>query len=285
MTEQSPSAWRSLVRRLAYEPFVHFVLLGALLFAIHGLWGSVTGSQYRIEVSQSDQARLRALAQAQWQKEPDAAQMLQFIERHVYEEILVREALAAGLEKDDVIIRRRLVQKMEFLHQGALETPSEPALRDYYTTHLQDFMAPPTLDLQTVYFNASKPGESAQQRATAALRRSQADNAPPSGEPFMLETSHTGITQASIARDFGDAFAQAVFALTPGQWSGPIASVHGWHLVKVLRHTPAAPVPFEAARERVTTAYAEAHGAQTRQAEFARLRARYTVVISPLQTP
>ena len=48
---------------------------------------------------------------------PTTRELDGLIEDYIQEEIMYREAMAMGLDRDDAIIRRRLRQKMEFLSE------------------------------------------------------------------------------------------------------------------------------------------------------------------------
>ncbi len=273
--------WRWLIA----EPFVHFVVLGALIFAAYALWGTATGSAARrIEVTRADQERLRALATQQWGKPPDAAQMASLIDNHVREEVLYREALAAGLERDDVIVRRRLAQKMEFLLSAEAPQPSQVQLRDYFASHSQQFANPAVIDFEALYFNPSQRGDAAQRDAQAALALARKGQVPV-GDTFMLGTQFQASSQAQIDRDFGAGFARSVWDLPLNQWSGPLPSAHGLHLVRVRsRHAAQAP-DFDQVRERVQAAWQDSAAEPVRQAAYARLRARYQVHVSGSDAP
>ena len=110
------AALKRLVHWLAAEPLLHFLLLGALIFLAYSVsHPQRAGDDRRIEVTAADTARLRALAVQQWGQPPDAQQMRDLVQSFIREEVLVREAVATGLDRDDIIVRRRLAQKMEFL--------------------------------------------------------------------------------------------------------------------------------------------------------------------------
>ncbi|MGI9132800.1 MAG: peptidyl-prolyl cis-trans isomerase, partial [Rhodoferax sp.] len=260
------------------EPLLHFVLLGALIFAAHALWGQ-GAARARIEVTRADQQRLRAQAVQQWGRVPEAAQMAELVEQWVREEVLYREALASGLDQDDMVVRRRLVQKMEFLVPVDLPAPDESALQDYFAAHRAQYAAVATLDLEQVYF---APGAGAKAtRALQALRRGQRV----AGDNFMLGRTLQGQTRALLARDFGAPWADAVWALPAHRWEGPLQSAHGLHLVRVLDHPGPAPTSLEQVRERVRTDLQNARLAQARDAAYATLRQRYQVVVHASDTP
>jgi len=53
------------------------------------------------------------------------------------------------------------------------------------------------------------------------------------GDPTLLPRTYQLASQRIIARDFGDEFAREVVSLPTGDWSGPLYSPFGAHLVKL----------------------------------------------------
>jgi len=96
--------------KILREPLLHFLLLGAVFFLVY-LWLNPSGkssADNQIQVSQNDIDHLVQVFQKQWQRKPNQQELEGLVREHLKEEILYREALALGLEKDDTIVRRRL---------------------------------------------------------------------------------------------------------------------------------------------------------------------------------
>src|SRR5215471_5929754 len=123
------------VRRLLREPLLHFAVLGALLFALQTRYAASSGRRIVVDASM-----LRGLRQDFLRRTgsmPDAAEEAALVEQYLDNEVLVREALALGLDRGDMIVRRRLVQKMEFLAE-TLDAPAEASdaeLEGYLRSH------------------------------------------------------------------------------------------------------------------------------------------------------
>lgn len=136
----------SVLYRLTREPLVHFLAIGALVFAFYGSGATVPATPARtaIIVSPSHVERLAAQFDAAWQRAPSQAELEALIGDHVREEVYYREALALGLDRDDTVIRRRLRQKMEFLGEGASAAlePDEAALRAHLAAYPERFAKP-----------------------------------------------------------------------------------------------------------------------------------------------
>lgn len=276
---QSSHLIRRLLLRLAQEPFVHFIVLGALIFAAYAMFNPQNaGSDHRIEVSTADLERLRETAIKQWGKEPDGQQLSDLVQSYVREEVLYREALASGLDKDDVIVRRRLAQKMEFLAHNEVRTPNETELREYLVSHPAQFLQAASVDFEQLYFNNNQHSGSAVEKAQKA-RQALLRGAVVRGDNFMLAGNYVAQEHLRLSRDFGTPFAEAVFALPVGAWSAPIKSVYGIHLVRLVQRRVQAPAHFEDIRDKLASEMLNQRIVAARDSAYARLLARYRVVL------
>jgi hypothetical protein len=149
-----------MLKSFLREPLVHFLLLGALLFALNAWLRPAAAPAGNVEIVVSE-ARVRNLAQnfrRTWQRPPTRQELEGLVESHVREEVFYREALALGLDRDDAIIRRRLQQKMEFVSEeaSALARPSDAELQQYLETHPGDFVVEPRVTFAHVYLDPAR---------------------------------------------------------------------------------------------------------------------------------
>lgn len=259
------------------EPLMHFIALGALIFFAHGMLGTQpVGENKRIEVSMADVERLRSTSIQQWGKEPDAQTMRDLVQSFVREEVLYREALASGLDRDDVIVRRRLAQKMEFLAHEDVRTPTESELRAYFESHHQQFAEGAQLDVDQVVFDPARRGTSTDAALRAALEHLREGRAV-EGDSVMQPTKLVRQDLQQLKRDYGQEFAQTLLALPDDIWSGPVRSAMGLHLVRAHHHA-ARVARFEDVRARVLAELTQARVEQARTAAYARVLSRYTII-------
>ena len=97
------------------HPLLHFLLIGALLFAgKQWLPPPPSAELQTIRVSATDLRRL----QGEWMREtaraPTESELQSSVQRHIDEELLLREALHLGLDTTDPVARERLVMNMRF---------------------------------------------------------------------------------------------------------------------------------------------------------------------------
>jgi hypothetical protein len=269
--------------RLLREPLAHFFAAGLLLFVAYEHHRAST-DLYRIDITPQRTAQLVAGYRAEFGGEPSSMRLNELIERYVDDEVLYREGLARKLDRDDEIVRRRVVQKMQFLQQdlAAPAEPTEAELSAAYRTHRADYATPATVSFSHIYFADGAGGpEAAQRRARSALAglSDATARAPERGDSFPDLYDYSGFSPDAARRLFGDsALSRQLFTLAPGRWTGPLRSSYGWHLVRVQSIEPSRIPPFEAVRPRIRDALIASRQAAANRDSFERLRARFTVV-------
>jgi hypothetical protein len=267
------------------EPLVHFLLLGAALFAITGLRGEgpAAGSR-RIEVGPERVEQLATLFGRTWQRPPTRQELEGLIDDFVKEEVYYREALAMGLAEDDTIVRRRLRQKLEFLtDEVGTVPPTEEELEAFLAEHADAYRIPPQTALDQIYFSVDRRGGRAAADARALLARLPAGRVPDRdgelGDPLLLSVPETPLLPAEIARLFGERFAQAVPTLPAGEWSGPVESGYGLHLVLVRERLEGRMPGLDEVRHEVERDWLARRREQVAAEFYRELRGRYEVVV------
>ena len=275
-----------MFKQLLKEPLFHFLFIGAVLFVLFGIVGeSNTGPNNRIEVTQADVDRLVATWQRRWNRLPTPSELNNLVESYIREEILYREAVVMGLEKDDSVVRRRMAQKVEFIFKD-ISTPPEPTdadLQTYLEKHPDKFTRPARYTFSHIYLSKDKRGDKVLDDAKQLLVKLQ--NKHNQKDPlqfsdlFMFDYHYIGIADFEITRIFGEQFTQQLAGLTVGEWQGPVDSGYGVHLVKVqLRVDPSLP-PLAEIRDKLKTEYIAERQREANQKFYQSLRERYEIVV------
>jgi peptidyl-prolyl cis-trans isomerase C len=274
----------NLLRAVIREPLLHFVVIGALLFAITAL-REQHSERSEIRITAGEVAQLAAFWETQAQRKPTAVELQALIDERIDEDVLAREAVRLGLDRDDVIVRRRLAQKMAFVSDdlAIVAEPSESELREYFDAHRENYATPDLYALRHVYFNPDRRPALDADAQRALQRLTRGANADEVGDPFMLPRELADVSRDDIARDFGSIFADAVTGSTPGTWSGPVRSPFGVHLVKLESHTPRSVASFEDVRARVREAYLQRQQREANAALRAKLREQYEIVVETVE--
>jgi peptidyl-prolyl cis-trans isomerase C len=240
------------------------------------------GRGHQIVVTAEKREWLAGRWEHQWRRPPTGEELGRLVEDFVREEVLYREALALGLDLADLVVRRRLVQKMEVLAFADSAPIGDAAVTDYFLAHRARYRLPETVSFAHVYFSAAARGSRAAEDARAAragLRRlSGAADAAGVGDPPLAPSPVAAAARRQVADRFGAEFADAVFALTPGAWAGPVASAYGQHLVLVTAHAGGRLPELAEVSGRVAADMDAERRAGAVDALYARLRAQYEVV-------
>lgn len=266
------------------EPLIHFLALGACIFALNAvLHPPAREDGHRIEVTAADIARIRALYAQQWGAAPDGADMPRLVDNYIRSEVLFREGTRLGLGTEDSILRNRITQKMEFLLEDAssIPQPADVEMQAYLDAHAAAFRIPERIGFAQLYFSPELRGARAEADAKSALAALRDGTAAERGDPLMIGSDPAPRSASEIAEDYGEAFARELFAVQGSGWQGPIRSAFGLHLVRVLERQPARTPALAEIRAQVHDALMVDRLRQANEEAYARLRARYQVVIDP----
>lgn len=274
--------------RLLREPLLHFLVLGAVLFVGYNYLKPGVGVEptRQIALTLDDLAQLEILFESQWRRQPTPEEFSHLVETKIRQEVLYREALAMGLDKDDEIVKRRMAQKMQFLAEDVATAyaPSTEALGAWYAKNSAMFAQPKRVSFRHLYFSPDRRGGHARDDAATALARlagqpQDTKLAATIANPFMFQDYYRDRAPAYLGKEFGPQFAQAVAKLAPGSWQGPIESGFGWHLVFVDTVIPGRVPAFEAVESDVKTAWLGEQKALAWQKAYKAMRAKYTVLL------
>ena len=278
----------STVKRWLREPLLHFLLIGLLLFGIYAYTnrGRIGIESPRQIVLSLDELRtMTAYFESQWQRPPTPQEFQAMVEDKIKEEVLYREGLAMGLDKDDTIVKRRMAQKMQFLAEdvAAAHEPSTAELKTWFEKNSDKFALPSRYSFRHVYFSPDKRGTNAYSDCAQTLAKiaGQPEDSPliASADRFMFQDYYGDRTPSAIAKEFGPQFAVALEKVKPGSWQGPIESGYGWHLVFVDTVIPGRVPAFEEVESEVKTAWLGEQKAQAWQKAYQTMRAKYTVLL------
>jgi hypothetical protein len=277
-----------MVKLLLREPLMHFLLLGLALFALDAWLRPTTSVATRSEIVVGE-ARIRNLAQnfrRTWQRPPSREELDGLVESHIREEVMVREALALGLDRDDAIIRRRLQQKLEFVSEeaAALARPTDEELNTYLKANPDAFRQEPRATFVQIYLDPRKRAAGVQadaKRLLGTLNRAgpSPDLAKVGDSLMLLESHYENASQADLARLFGAEFAESLVKQPVGEWVGPIASGYGLHLVRVEALTPGSTPALDDVRPLVEREWANAKRQELSEAFYEKLRAKYAIKV------
>ncbi|MEM7457984.1 MAG: peptidylprolyl isomerase [Pseudomonadota bacterium] len=275
------------MQRLIKEPLIHFILIAVATFLVYGwLSHDQDRADRTIVVTEGDLDRMAALFTAEAGTLPSQQDLRAMISDHVEQRALAREAQRLGLAQGDTVVERRLAQKMSFMitDTEAIPDPSESELEYWFNANQALFSEPDRLSFQHVYF--SQPDDVRLGQTIQSLA-AQPDAWRSKGDPFMLQRAYNDLPPREIARLFGGAFATAVLqhAQTLDQWSGPIESALGTHLIRIKAVREGGLPALEQIRDRVLTRWREEEGRRQARAAIKAVVSKYQVEIEGVPAP
>lgn len=261
--------------KLLREPLVHFLALGLALFGLYAL----VAPRDRGETIVISRARVEGIArqyQATWNRPPSPEELKALVEADIREEILYREGLTQGLDKDDAVIKRRVRQKYELIaeEEGTAAAPTDAELQAWLKAHQQAFERPAVVSFTQILLREDSP------MALAAAEKALGAGAPPAGlgAATMLPETVTAEPLDLVARDFGKGFAAGLDKAPPGVWT-PLRSGYGLHMVRLSARTQAVVPPLAEIRAQVAREWESERRNKAATARYAALRKAYDVVI------
>jgi hypothetical protein len=276
-----------LIFSIIKDPLLHFLVLGAGLFFMYSAMDkSDEAATQRIVVDHNQALRFAEQFRRTWMRPPTHQELENMAQEFVKEEILYREALALGLDQDDLVIRRRLRQKMEFISSDLVEPriPSETELQAYFDANREKYRLPDRYSLQHVYLDPNKTTSDVSGTAEELLRRLNRNpdlypDPTSVGDFTLLPYQVDALTVHEVANIFGQAFANGITDAPVGQWSGPYASSFGLHLVRILNRETVQIPAMAGIRRVIEREWTTEHRNAANDAYYQKVRSRYDVEI------
>ncbi len=272
---------------LLKEPFLHFIFLGLLIFAISSIVNSYRNiNRYSIKVDKNEINKISVQWQKQYGTFPDKEHLDALIDNYIKEEIYYREGLDLNIGKDDEIVRRRIVQKFEFLKQDLDLTtdPEDRDIEDFYNKNKSKYIIPERITFTHIYFSPDKGGSNIvkanAEHVLTKLKQLGVNRAPELGDRCPYLYDYTELDKQEIAHQFGESeLVETLFNSPEKRWIGPFQSGYGWHLVYINYKSPAHIEPLADIWDRVNTDYLADLRQQKNAEVFQKLKDKYSIKI------
>ena len=274
------------MKRWLQEPLLHFLLIGAALFALfYQVADPESVADNRIVISEADIDRLITLYERKLQRLPTPQELNGLVEAQVREEVLYREALAMGLDQDDTIVRRRMAQKVEFMFNDLVDAadPTDEELEQFLRDHSDKFMESARTSFTHIYLNADKRDQTAEADAQQLLETLNSNqgviNPAATGDNFMFGYTFENQSDHQVSRIFGNDFTQSLANLKANTWQGPVVSGYGLHLVYITERKQAWLPPLSDIRDTVLFELLAERRKSANMQFYETLRERYDIIV------
>ncbi len=274
--------------KLAREPLVHFLLIGAGIYGLYGILGSnLDDDDERTIIVSAGEVKARSDQWSkQWERPPTEEELAELIRDYIRTQVLYREAIAMGLDDGDAMIERRLAQRLQLLIQSLItpEEPSEDELRSWFKENEKEFTQPDLYSLVHLYFSPDKRGAATEDDAEAALAMLESLGEIPAdfesyGDRLLPQSYYADQTEAGLSRVFGQGFVDEVIKLEPGAWRGPVISGYGIHLVYITEVTRASAPDFSEFAEQAKEAWTAEKGRELNERFIENLIESYEITV------
>lgn len=269
------------------HPAVHIAALGVLAFLLHFLiFGETDTAGNLITITEGDVEQMVTRWKMTFKRDPTKEEVRSLVQSHIREEVFYREAKRLNLDEDDIIIRRRLAQKMDFLSRdlASLAEPTEGSIAEYYEKNRENYRIPPYVTFSHIFFDVDRRGVlEARDIAVAQCAKLNAMSEFPSrisefGDRFMLQDYYAEYDPRAVKSLFGgQEFTDSLFLWEPGRWNGPIPSGYGLHIVYVHSRTESRIPALEEVREAVEADIMDEIRRQTNDLFYSGLRSNYEI--------
>ncbi len=280
------------MKKILREPVIYFFVLGFVVFSLHSFLNSENQVRdedpFTVEVTSADIEWIRSSWEARMKRQPTQQELQGLISRFIHDEILFREAMAMDLDDRDLIIQRRLVQKLTFVFEdlaGSVESTDEE-LKEYMQENQEKYRIPEMMSFTQVYFNPEKRKDVTGEAKTVLDRLKSAKSAPEEaatlGDTIMIDSSYKERSPVEIARVLGNGFSDDLFSAGKMGWQGPIASTFGLHLVYIEKRSASKMPEFENIREDVRNDFMYNRKKQVIDNAYNAVKSRYTILVEGL---
>ena len=200
------------------------------------------------------------------------------------DDVLLERAFELGMESSDPLVQRRLVDRAKALVRAGIRsrTPSQSDLRTFHQENAEPWAEPPRLDFSHVFFSRDKRASETADDAEAAFHRlrdegSFSESATSRGDPFLSGHHLRNASPTQIVARLGPGFSTWIQNAAIMQWTGPVESAFGFHLVWIHKRIDARVPAYEEVQVRVLEAWYEEETRQALARELTRHRTRVEI--------
>ncbi len=245
------------LHKLTTEPLLQFIALGVVIYVLAEMIVPLENGLSSNNIKVSEAALIKYMQFQNKRFDSSAAkekwlslsiqEREQLIEDYVRDEVLYREALALGLDRDDQIIRRRLTQKLDYVMRGFIEDVEKVSpveLERFFLNNQSDYWIDASITYTHVFISSNNRTE-AETKSIALTSLAQLnkmnipfDRAAAFSERFLFHRNYVDRTPDFVSSHFGESFSEQVFSAKAGtgEWQGPFSSHYGAHLVMITKN-------------------------------------------------
>lgn len=261
------------------EPLLHFLLIGAALFLIYSNTNETTQEldEDQITVTKNDVKQLAQKFEDAKGRQPNENEKKEILNNFIQEEVLYREALKKGLDKEDATIHLHLAKKMQFILDDLhpIKKPTQAQLESFLQNNKDKFMKEAKISFNQVTFTDDKNKNDIQKSAEKFLSKLLTKTNP----KVAFIGDLVELNKKEISKVFGQEFSDKIFTMKMKQWAGPLAAKHGLVLVYIHSIKDAYLPELKDIKEDVELEYIKVEQAKANQVFYKELQKNYKIVV------
>ena len=274
-----------MIGRLLREPLLHFALLGAAIFGTSRVVAPAASDASEIVITVDRVASIAAqFSASHGGRPPREDELRSALDAYARDEMLYREGLALGLDRDDPVVRNRIRQKTDLLSEDALSRePSDDDLKAYLAANQAEFDIPARVSFEQIYIDPDRHRGEDPAAVVAKIREALTLSHLPGtlGDRTLLPATMTEVLPVDIEVVFGNEFAKQLAAIVGDGWAGPFRTSYGLHLVHITHRGEPTHATLADARDVVAREWSRAQTAKVKEQFYQTLARRYTVRVEP----
>ena len=281
---------QSFSNRLKKEPLFKFLIISIGIYIVYGFYGirdeDTLAKDNTVIITTQEIDIMAFMWEQRYNKKPTEEELQKLISTRVKETVLYEEAKKMGLDKDDVVIKRRVVLQFRNLIEGLINplNPAEEELTTYFQENIDHYISDEVISMTQIFFDPDKRDEETLIDAERTLvelqsRKSLPDSFDTYGDNFMLANVYTDISPLELRKYFGSGFTESVLQLEPNIWAGPVLSGYGTHLVYINKRQKSEAPTLDEVKEIVLADYLEFKKQELIKLYMTKLIDQYEVII------
>lgn len=275
---------KKMVAKVLREPLLHFMVLGALIYLGAVVLNDQEVQEQQIVVSSGKIKQLTTLYTKTWQRPPSDQELANVVQEYVLEQAAYYQGVQLGLDKNDIVITRRVRQKLDFIAEEHIARPTmtDEILTAYLHNNGDKFRLESSLSFKQVYLNPQRHGDSLAnevQQLLTQLTKAPTQNINQIGDRYLFKSSYPLQQHSRLQAIFGKNFIETLEQLTPGSWHGPVYSSFGSHLVYIEQKQPGKLPVLAQIKTKVIKEWQNSQRQQSVKQYYRELLSRYPVTI------
>jgi hypothetical protein len=271
------------MKKLLKEPFLHFIIIGAVLFAFYGLVNKDKSLKDTIVINDFDINNLISTWEMQWKRAPTEEELQKLVDLNIKQEVFYQEALKMNLDHNDEIIKRRLAQKMQFLSNdiASMVQPTTEDLQDYLNLNKEKYLTPYIYSVYQIIFSSDNR-EDPLKDAVHVLKQfpdATIDEMKSKGDKLPFNYQFIDISADDLGSQLGSKFSEALVNQVLNKWTGPLQSGFGYHLVYITEKKEPQLPDLQAIKREVTRDYEYDYQNHLDENIYKELKKQYTIQI------